>query len=113
MSGHEVINPVVSWVTASVALGLDARIIYQGLRHGGVTKEFLSRMSLYNAAVSGVCGLIDFADGEYAAMWIQAAVTAVSLAIWWHFGGGDKTKKRLKKLKEKFVGQRRTAPQTA
>jgi hypothetical protein len=32
------------------------------------------------------------------------------LYIWWNGGGGDKTKKRLKKLARKFTPVRRTAP---
>lgn len=33
--------------------------------------------------------------------------------IWWNGGGGDDTKRRLRKLAEKFEGVRRTAPQAA
>lgn len=43
----------------------------------------------------------------------QAVLAGFMLWLWWRNGGGDGTKRRLKKLKERFEGTRRTAPVTA
>jgi hypothetical protein len=48
---------------------------------------------------------------EPLAIW-TAVFTAYYLWVWWtKGGGGDRTKKRLKKWARKFQGVRRTAPQ--
>lgn len=39
-----------------------------------------------------------------------AAVFAYNLHAWWKGGGGDDTKRRLRKLGRSFTGTRRTAP---
>lgn len=41
---------------------------------------------------------------------INAAIGVIWLWLWWKSGGGDDTKKRLRKLKDKFRPVRRTAP---
>lgn len=41
----------------------------------------------------------------------QAAWTTYWAWLWWQGGGGDKTKRRLKKLARKFTPVRRAAPQ--
>jgi len=47
---------------------------------------------------------------RWGAVW-DAIWTAFYLWVWWNGGGGDKTKKRLKKLARKFSPVRRAAPQ--
>lgn len=47
----------------------------------------------------------------YAALY--AACGAVNFYVWWHRGGGDGTKRRLRSLVRKFTPVRRTAPQVA
>jgi len=42
-----------------------------------------------------------------------AALGAVNAWIWWHGGGGDGTRRRLKSWASRFRGVRRTAPQGA
>lgn len=44
---------------------------------------------------------------------IGAASTALSAWSWWHGGGGDGTRRRLKSWARRFQGVRRTAPQGA
>lgn len=44
---------------------------------------------------------------------VHAVCIAVALWVWWNQGGGDDTKKRLRKLKKKFTPVRRMAPVTA
>ncbi|MEU4172135.1 hypothetical protein AB0F46_35290 [Streptomyces sp. NPDC026665] len=43
---------------------------------------------------------------------IQAAVVALALWFWWKGGGGDDTKRRLRSLRRRFHGVRRTAAVT-
>lgn len=45
--------------------------------------------------------------------YFSAAFAAWELYVWWSNGGGDDTKKRLRKLKRKFTPVRRMAPVTA
>lgn len=44
---------------------------------------------------------------------IGASSTALSAWLWWHGGGGDGTRRRLKSWARRFQGVRRTAPQGA
>lgn len=41
---------------------------------------------------------------------INAAAFAITAWLWWHDGGGDDTKRRLRGWARKFRGVRRTAP---
>lgn len=43
---------------------------------------------------------------------INAASTAIAAYMWWRDGGGDDTKRRLRRWARKFHGVRRTAPAT-
>lgn len=47
-------------------------------------------------------------------VWPLSAMFAVAaaawLAGWWHNGGGGGTRRRLRSLRERFAGRRRTAP---
>ncbi|MEV5915770.1 hypothetical protein AB0M00_43670 [Streptomyces chartreusis] len=44
-------------------------------------------------------------------VYLHAALGAWSAWNWWHSGGGDDTKRRLKSWAGRFHGVRRTAPQ--
>ncbi len=44
---------------------------------------------------------------------LYAAIGAIFAWLWWHSGGGDGTKRRLRRLRARFAGVRRTAPATA
>ncbi|MFF4205721.1 hypothetical protein ACFYZ8_34295 [Streptomyces sp. NPDC001668] len=44
---------------------------------------------------------------------LSAAFTAYYLNRWWHGGGGTGTRRRLRDLRERFFGTRRTAPAAA
>lgn len=44
---------------------------------------------------------------------IHAGFTAWAIWPWWHSGGGDSTKRRLRRWVSRFRGVRRTAPVTA
>lgn len=47
------------------------------------------------------------------ASWVFRAAGLICLYGWWKNGGGDDTKRRLRKLRKKFQPTRRTAPQSA
>jgi hypothetical protein len=51
--------------------------------------------------------------GWYSAGSISAAASALSAWMWWHSGGGDGTKRRMRQWAAKFQGVRRTAPAAA
>lgn len=102
------VNPFVGYTLefcAFVNLGV---LIYQ-LING---KANVQRFWMYAAACSLVSGLIDIANSDWTSMWVDAAFMAYDLIMWWFAGGGNDTKRRLRKLKEKFEGKRRTAPVT-
>lgn len=46
-------------------------------------------------------------------LYLNAAATAWHAWLWWNSGGGDGTKRRLKKWAGRFQGVRRTAPSNA
>lgn len=65
----------------------------------------------------GLCALANFAfaiDGVTTHFSVVASINAASGAVsaylWWKGGGGDETKRRLRKLRRSFTGSRRTAP---
>jgi hypothetical protein len=76
-------------------------------------REKILRANLWNAVLNVICGILALATHTLPAAYLHGGLAALCLFIWWHGGGGKNTKRRLKKLKEKFVGNRRTAPQTA
>lgn len=92
-------TPLMIWIAASALIATD-RIVkkhYALLMTFGWTVEVL------------VCVL------QHRVFWsyFAAIFTAWWLYDWWHSGGGDDTKKRLRKLKRKFQPMRRMAPVTA
>lgn len=64
------------------------------------------------ACLIRVVGLVldDAPQGYYA---IEAGLFASAAWSWWHRGGGDGTRRRLRRLAARFQGVRRTAPVTA
>lgn len=118
MSRHIISDPVVSMVLMGLQLWNLIRIARYIVTPA--TNETLDQarkdarsVCLFGAAIALVGGLINFADRDWPPMAFWAAIAAAYIAMWWHLGGGNGTKRRLKKLKEKFVGRRRTAPVTA
>ncbi|MEV6421867.1 hypothetical protein [Streptomyces sp. NPDC051662] len=57
------------------------------------------------AAASGLMGA---SNGLYAA--VDAGLAAYFVHDWWHRGGGDGTRRRLRRLRNSFRAPRRTAP---
>jgi hypothetical protein len=43
----------------------------------------------------------------------MAGLAAIYTWLWWRSGGGDDTKRRLRRLRGRFAGMRRTAPAAA
>ena len=52
-------------------------------------------------------------NGWRSILYLCAGATALFVWLWWHSGGGDGTKRRLKRWAVRFQGVRRTAPQGA
>lgn len=75
---------------------------------------FKGRRQLYRGAYAVYWLLNYFASAlEHSALGqvVDAAFFACWAWAWWNGGGGDSTKRRLKKLGRKFTPVRRTAPQ--
>lgn len=58
-------------------------------------------------------GLDDFRTGHPVFALIDAAGCAFYAHGWWHGGGGDGPRRRLRQLRRRFRAIRRTAPTTA
>ncbi|MFJ8727702.1 hypothetical protein [Streptomyces sp. NPDC093269] len=81
----------------------------------GYATKRISRLH-YNAllVISNTLFGIGYAlSGRSFAVCVHAALAAFSAWMWWHDGGGDGTKRRLKKWASRFQGVRRTAPSHA
>jgi hypothetical protein len=64
--------------------------------------------------VLGAVAMVAYAFFEWTLVgYLNAASTALHAWAWWHGGGGDGTRRRLKKWGRRFQGVRRTAPTTA
>lgn len=57
--------------------------------------------------------VVSFAVGWTGLMYAHAGVAAWCAWVWWNGGGGDGTRRRLKRWAGRFQGVRRTAPQGA
>lgn len=55
----------------------------------------------------------DMQDGSTWMACCSASAGALFAWLWWHGGGGNDTKRKLRKARAKFVPTRRTAPVTA
>lgn len=87
-------------MTASTLAWLTGRITL--VSHSGL-------MASLNATCTVVCALAGWASVSY----IAAASTALYGWTWWHGGGGDGPRRRLKSWLRRFQGARRTAPSGA
>lgn len=110
-ASHQVISYWDIWVVYGLMLVNMGVNFWRYVVKGDMADDL--RMHSFAAAAWLVVGIINFVNRDWTAMWLSAFWMALELYKWWRKGGGKNTKRRLKKLKEKFVGQRRTAPQTA
>lgn len=79
-----------------------------------VAKRIRDRIAHGWLCVSNVCFLTGgITMGSNLTAGIAAGSLALTLWLWWHSGGGDGTKRRLKRWARKFEGVRRTAPAAA
>jgi hypothetical protein len=62
------------------------------------------------AIANGSNAAFNALNGDRAMACFASAVCAYAAWMWWKFGGGDGTKRRLKSWARKFRGVRRTAP---
>jgi hypothetical protein len=67
----------------------------------------------WDAVAWGLYTLVMVLRHETGGSCFVAGVTAVFAWLWWANGGGDDTKKRLRKIAKRFEPVRRTAPQGA
>ena len=79
---------------------------------------FLGRLSRPQCSGIVALGCIPFVvgfalDGATSVASAFAALGAINAWGWWHGGGGDGTRRRLKSWARRFQGVRRTAPQGA
>lgn len=75
----------------------------------------LTRSRLLSAALYALAGFVFYIDDALThnafGQILQAVWTTYWAWRWWKGGGGDNTKRRLKKWARKFTAVRRTAPQ--
>lgn len=64
----------------------------------------------WTAVVAGLCALVYGLLGFAFLSRYCTFCCAVSAWAWWRHGGGDGTKRRLRALRKRFAGVRRTAP---
>ena len=65
------------------------------------------------AILSASAGVLSAVNGWTSNVYVHAVVTAWLSWLWWHSGGGDDTKRRLRSWACRFQGVRRTAPSHA
>lgn len=70
------------------------------------TKQYSAVMAVGNALL----GLLAAVNRWHDVVPLTAGCTALFVWMWWHNGGGDDTKRRLKSWAGRFQGVRRTAP---
>jgi hypothetical protein len=70
------------------------------------SQQYYAYVAISSTVAGVVCAYLGWTIGTH----IQAAVAAWSAWSWWHGGGGDDMKRRLKKWARRFQGVRRTAP---
>lgn len=110
MSHHDVVSSWVA-VTPMVFALVQGLLALPAIANRDAAR--ISRAALRMAACLGISSVIWYANGNDWVGTSNAFLCAIWLLIWWKTGGGNNTKRRLKKLKEKFVAKRRTAPVTA
>lgn len=62
------------------------------------------------AVANGLYAVANFAGGNRAWGTFASGTCAYCVYRWWNGGGGDGTKRRLRALRNRFAGVRRTAP---
>jgi general stress protein CsbA len=67
----------------------------------------------WTAVLAAVCCAVSAMVGWTSNVYLTAGVAAWCAWLWWNDGGGDDTKRRLKRWAGRFQGVRRTAPQGA
>ena len=72
-------------------------------------KQHAATMVILNV----VSGVVSAVNGWTEDLYISTACTALFAYVWWHNGGGDGTRRRLKSWARRFQGVRRTAPSHA
>jgi hypothetical protein len=63
------------------------------------------------AIAEGLFSIDALRTGEHLLAVFAAAMSALFAHRWWRGGGGDGTRRRLRALRRRFSGVRRTAPQ--
>ncbi|QES45217.1 hypothetical protein DEJ49_33295 [Streptomyces venezuelae] len=78
----------------------------------GLFSGRLARHQCYGvfALANALSALQNIREGSYGWAVFSAAISAACAYAWWHGGGGDGTKRRLRRLARRFQGVRRTAP---
>lgn len=66
--------------------------------------------SLIISMIWAIYTVVDVMTGQHIASYIDAVMCVGYLYQWWKHGGGDDTKRRLRRLKRAFTPVRRTAP---
>lgn len=73
------------------------------------TRRYAGCMTVAYAALGVLCAV----NGWTSTLYLGAAGTALFAWLWWHSGGGDGTRRRIRSWARRFHGVRRTAPQGA
>lgn len=73
------------------------------------TRRYAGWMTIAYAASAVLCAV----NGWTSTLYLTAGGTALFAWLWWHSGGGDGTRRRIKSWARRFHGVRRTAPQGA
>ncbi|WP_326804911.1 hypothetical protein OIE49_29440 [Streptomyces sp. NBC_01788] len=93
-------------------------VIGGGLLACAVAGRLTGRIAPHTTA--GLAGLANslisiqsIREGLWLTGLFNGAVCAFCLYVWWHGGGGDGTRRRLRQLRRSFKAVRRTAPTSA
>ncbi|MFJ5532409.1 hypothetical protein [Streptomyces sp. NPDC093261] len=84
--------------------------IVAGLASGRLTRRQCSGLLAIAYAVGGLAATL---MGQTIGAVFDAALAAFFAHDWWQRGGGGGTRRRLRSLRSKFTGVRRTAPASA
>ncbi|MEW2568395.1 hypothetical protein [Streptomyces sp. NPDC047070] len=100
---------MIAWALAFTALGLalvakTAMCAINGDKRG---------VAGWTGAASAMCSLANIIVRNQGEAAFHAGVTAIVLWLWWNSGGGDGTRRRLRRWTRAFHGTRRTAPTAA
>ncbi|MGW2725645.1 hypothetical protein [Streptomyces sp. NPDC001492] len=96
-------------ILSNLGLALGVATLF-GLQAGRIRPTTADLLWAVANFMTGIAAVLDDV------LWLAcgcAAVTAWCAYDWWHKGGGDGTRRRLKRWARRFQGVRRTAPQGA